>query len=101
MSHADYIAGCDEDQLKRLVEMANERITKIRESGWVKLWTVNVSWANVAWFVEEDHQKAVDYVCRAVKKAGEKAPGKGIEVQLSLERYRPEEVAGLIATKEA
>jgi hypothetical protein len=96
VSHAEYVAGCDESQLTNLIEQANARLTKIRESGWVRLWTVNVSWANVAWFPEADHQAAVDYACEAIKKAAVKAPGKGIEVEVSLERYRPEEVAGLL-----
>jgi len=98
MSHKDYISGCDEDQLNRLIEMAKARVKEISESGWVKLWVVSIGWGNVAWFREDKHAAAVEYACAATRADAMQHPGKPVEMEVSLARYRPEEVARLLAT---
>lgn len=97
LSHEEYVAGCDEGQLENLVERANARLEKIRKSGWVKLWTVSIGWSNVAWFVEQEHGAAVDFARDAVAAEARRRPAKGIEMEVKLENFRPEEVAGLLA----
>lgn len=97
LSHEEYVAGCDEGQLENLIERANVRLEKIRSSGWVKLWTVSIGWSNVAWFAEQEYGAAVDFARAAVGNEALRLPGKAIEMEVKLERYRPEEVAGLLA----
>ena len=97
MSHAEYVAGCDEEQLKALIEAANARLQALEQSGWVKLWTVNASWANIAWFREDEHSNAVECASRALKARAEEYPGRASQVEISLEQYRPEEVGELLA----
>jgi hypothetical protein len=97
MSHAEYVANLDEDQLANLIEQARARIASIEQSGWVKLWTVNINWANTAWFAEGDHAPAIEHACKSIKALGAKQPGKSVEMNISLEKYRPDEVAALVA----
>lgn len=97
VSIPDYVAGCDEDQLANLISKANARLEEIKKAGWVRLWTLNVSWANVAWFAEDDYQAAVEHLCDLTREAGAKHPGKDIEIEMSLERYRPDEVERLLS----
>jgi hypothetical protein len=99
MSHAEYVAGCDEDQLRSLIVHANARLKVLQESGWVRLWTVSVGWANVAWFTEADHPQAVSIACAAVQKEVSKHPGKEVEMEVRLVCYRPEEAARLLMQK--
>jgi hypothetical protein len=96
VSHADYVAKCDEDQLKNLIERAEARLTEIRSSGWVKLWTVQHGWANVAWFSESNYGAAVSHMFSILREEAAKPNGRGFSLELSLEKYRPEEVGDLI-----
>lgn len=100
MSHAEYVAKCDEDQLRSLIEHANGRIKKLQESGWVNLWTVSIGWANVAWFAEDDYAKAIVAALEAVRKDVESQSGKELEMEVRLVGYRPEEAARLLKTKD-
>jgi hypothetical protein len=97
LSHEEYVAGCDESQLQNLIERANARLEKIRKSGWIKLWTVSIGWANVAWFEEREHGAAVAFARDAVAAEALRRPAKGIEMEVKLESFRPEEVPGLLA----
>lgn len=99
MSHAEYVAKFDEDQLSNLIEQAAARREDLRQSGWVKLWVVNIGWANIAWFAESEHAAAVERASAEVKKAAAKRPGHGIEMEISLEKYRPNEAARLLASR--
>lgn len=96
MSHKEYIEKCDEDQLNSLIEHANQRLTQIKQSGWVKLWTVSVGWANVAWFEESDYAAAVARASAEVGIEAARRPNTDVNVGIELERFRPEEVAGLL-----
>ena len=96
MSHAEYVAKLDESQLTNLIEQATARREDIRQSGWVKLWQVSIGWANVAWFSESDHAAAVEFARTAVQERVAKYPGKGIEMEVSLERFRPDDAANLL-----
>lgn len=99
-SLAEYVAECDEDQLINLIQRADARLVAIRQSGWVKLWTVSINWANVAWFAEDDYAAAVAWACTAFAEEAEAKTGKaGVEMEVKLERYRPDEVAGLLTRK--
>lgn len=97
MSHEEYVAECDEDQLRNLIERANARIEKLSKSGWAKLWTVTIGWANVGWFAEDDHASAVEFAQDVLAADARRNPGKGLELEVKLERYRPEEVPQLLA----
>lgn len=97
MSNAEYVAKLDEDQLTNLIEQATARRESIRQSGWVKLWTVSVGWANIAWFPEGEHATAVKRACDEVLKSAAKHPGRPIEMEVSLENYRPVDVADLLS----
>lgn len=96
MSHVDYVAKCDEEQLAELVRVANAQIKKIQESGWVRLWTVNVGWSNIAWYRADQRAEAVQHAFRAVAAFAQKWPDSTIEMEISLERYRPSEAADLL-----
>jgi hypothetical protein len=96
MSHAEYVAKLDESQLTNLIEQATARREDIRQSGWVKLWQVSIGWANVAWFAEEDREAAVEFARNAVQEYAAKWPGKGVEMEVSLERFRPTDAADLL-----
>lgn len=98
VSHAEYVAGCDEDQLGNLIHQANKRLEAIRKSGWVKLWTVSINWASVAWFPDDDYAAAVTWACGAVAEEAKSSTGKGgVEMEITSARYRPEEAAELVA----
>ncbi|MFK3741062.1 hypothetical protein [Massilia sp. TN1-12] len=97
VSIPDYVAQCDEDQLHNLVSQANRRIDEIKKTGWVRLWTLNVSWANLAWFAEDDYEAAVEHVAELVKKSAMKHPNTDIEITMTRERYRPDEVERLLS----
>jgi hypothetical protein len=96
VSTTEYVEKLDEDQLDFLIEAARARKRRIEESGWVKLWTINIGWANVAWFEEGAYEFAIERACAEVKRAAAKG-SKGIEMEVKLDRYRPEEVADLLA----
>lgn len=96
MSNAEYVATLDEDQLTNLIEQATARRENIRQSGWVKLWQVSIGWANIAWFPESEHVAAVEFACGKVNEYAAKLPGKGVAMEVSLERFRPVEVADLL-----
>lgn len=97
MSHEEYTAACSEDQLVSLVEWANIRLKKIRSSGFINLWVVSIGWGNVAWFAESDYVAAIDYACKAVKAKSMKLGSKGVEMEVKLDQFRPDEVAELLA----
>jgi hypothetical protein len=100
VSTTEYIDKLDEDQLDFFIEAARARKKKIEESGWVKLWVVSIGWANVAWFPADAYEAAVSCACAEVKREAAKG-NKGIEMELQLDRFRPEEVADLIARSKA
>ena len=96
MSHADYIAKCDEDQLRRLVEMAQAKLKQMSEAGWVNLWVVSDDSINYGWFAKEDYSKALSFLYR---EAGEVAAKRGArEFTVRMERYRPDEADELMAS---
>lgn len=97
MSHATYIADLDEDQLTNLIEQATARREAIRQSGWIKLWTLSMGCGNLAWFVEADYSAAVQEAALLLAQVGAKHSGSAIELQIHLERYRPDEVAELLS----
>lgn len=101
MSNAEYVTNLDEDQLSNLIEKATARREEIRQSGWVKLWVVNIGWANVAWFAEDEHAAAVEHACTEVRKAAAKRPGHGISMEVSQERFRPNDAAELLGSRSA
>ncbi len=96
MSHAEYCAKCDEDQLQSLIEHANARLKVLNESGWVKLWTVSFGWGNIGWFAEDDYESAVALACKVMAREAKNCPNKAIEVEVSIDRCRPEEAVRLI-----
>lgn len=95
MSHADYLARCDEDQLICLVEMANGRLEQIRQTGWVKLWVVSDDCINLGWFEQPDYRLALDFLSEAGMSAASK--NKTLELGVRLAKYRPDEAAALVA----
>lgn len=95
MSHADYIAKCDEDQLICLVEMANGRLEQIRQTGWVKLWVVSDDCVNLGWFEQSDYAAALEFLAQAGAKAATNS--KPLELGVRLAKYRPDEAATLVA----
>lgn len=101
MSIAEYVAKLDEDQLSNLIEKATARREDIRQSGWVKLWVVNIGWANVAWFPEGERDAAIEHACAEVKKEAAKRPRHGITMEVSQERFRPNDAADLLAPRKA
>ena len=102
MSNAEYVAKLDEDQLSNLIEHATARREKIRQAGWVKLWVVTVNWANVAWFELDDYEAAVARACEEVKnEAVRSGARKPVEMELRMDRFRPDELADLLAPRRA
>lgn len=99
-SHAEYVAGCDEEQLENLIEQASARLDVLRTSGWVRLWTVSLGWGNVAWFPESEFAVAADFAQGAVTREAAQALQQGIELELKLKKYRPAEVPELLAETE-
>lgn len=94
-SHRDYVKDQDEQQLHHLIEVANQRIKAIKESGFTTVWTVSEGWANHGWFAESDYEQAcafaIDYAENQFKK------GRGIEdLSIRKENIRPQEALELI-----
>jgi len=96
MSNSDYIAKLDKYQLEDLIEQATDRLTDIRQSGWVRLWTVSINDINIAWFPEDKHSAAVEFACKEVWRAVDERPDKCVEMEVSLEHYRPNKAADLL-----
>lgn len=94
MSHAEYIAKCDEDQLICLVEMANAKLKQIREAGYVKLWVVSDEHLHLAWFQEKDYSLALEYLVRAGAESATK--GRPSPLDIRLKKFRPDEAEGLV-----
>ena len=99
MSHADYLAPLDEDQLERLIELAQQRLSGIREGGCVTLWVVAVGGACVAFFRLDEYREAVSELqYLGMQKADS---GKEYELALDTGRYRPEEAAEVLRSTQA
>lgn len=94
MSHAEYIASCDEHQLIRLVEMANERLKEIREAGYVKLWVVSDDCLHLAWFEQTEYLAALAYLGQTGLDL--QAKGRPSQLEVRLKKFRPEEAAQLV-----
>ena len=92
MSHQEYVADCDEDQLVRLIELAQEKLKTIREGGWVKLWVVSADYANHAW--SDNYDEAIKHLRRVVEQHAN--AGRHVEIHLTEGRYRPAEAAELL-----
>lgn len=96
MSHQDYIAKLDEDQLVRLVELSEDKLKAIRAGGWVELWVVGTDSANYFWF--DDFAKAAVCLVAQVTEAASK--GRPVEQRLDRQRFRQEEAAQLLEDTE-
>lgn len=94
MSHKDYCAALDEDQLSSLIEHANSRINSLKSEGWETLWVVCDSWSNLAWFHESEHAKALEKMIELAKKNS--SPDKPCEWGIQFERVRPSEALVLL-----
>lgn len=94
MSHAEYIAPCDEFQLIALVELANERLKEIREAGYVKLWVVSDDFMHFAWFEQSEYPAALAYLSQTGLDL--QAKGRPTQLEVRLKKFRPEEAAQLV-----
>jgi len=94
MSHAEYIASCDEEQLHHLVELATAKLKEMRESGWVKLWVVSDDWMNHGWFPLSDYAAALQFL--TATGLGLAAKGKAGQLGIRASKFRPEEAAKLV-----
>lgn len=94
MSHQEYIAQLDEEQLDRLIELAQGKLKAIRDSGWVRLWVVGTDSINYAWFSVDDYAGAVAELGQLGKKFA--AEGKFEELSLENTAYRPGEAKSLL-----
>jgi hypothetical protein len=95
MSHAEYIASCDEEQLEHLVELANAKLKEMREAGWVKLWVVSDDWMNHGWFPLNDYAAALQFLTTTGLDMA--AKGKAGQLGIRPSKFRPEEAAKLVA----
>lgn len=95
VSHAEYVADQDEDQLSNLINEAQARRTKLRESGWVKTLVVSDDSCNLGWFSIDDYESAGKLL---LAEAHARISRK-VEFELCINKgsYRPEEAAQLIA----
>lgn len=89
MGHAEYIKDLDEGQLARLVEVAQERISEIRDQGWVGLWLVSTDGGNLAYFASDDYSRAVSFMAAAGAQMA--ADGNPEPLQLEEIKRRPDE----------
>lgn len=94
MSHEEYIAGCDAEQLRSLVVMANERMKEIQQSGWVNLWVVSDEWCNRCWFSEDQHREAFDKMIEFA--SADYKSGESITWSVEKTRMRPVEAAEVL-----
>ena len=95
VSHAEYVADQDEDQLSNLINEAQARRTKLRESGWVKTLVVSDDSSNLGWFAIDDYESAGKFL---LSKAHDRISKKAVfELCINEVKYRPEEAASLIA----
>lgn len=99
MSHAEYIAGCDEFQLIGLVELANERLKEIREAGYVKLWVVSDEHLHLAFFDKSEYPAALAYLGQTGLDL--QAKGRPAQLEVRLKKFRPEEAAQLVQDTQA
>jgi len=94
MSHQDYIAECDEDQLESLIDLAKARAKAIKESGWVTLWVVSDDWCNRFWFAEDQHQEAFAKMIELAH--ADYKPGQNINWNVQKTRARPDEAVEML-----
>jgi hypothetical protein len=88
MSHQEYCAGLDEDQLQNLIEHAQCRIKSIQSEGWVFVWVV-ADYCNRAWYPIDQHEKALDKMIELAR--AEAKPDRGCEWSIDRIRMRPSE----------
>lgn len=96
MSHAEYVAKLDEDQLTSLIEHAQGRLQALRTAGWTLLWVVGTDMTNSYWF--NDYAKAA--VCLGEVALASAVNKKDMPLTLEYKRYRPEEAKDLLAETE-
>lgn len=92
MSHAEYCAKLDEDQLDSLIEHARSRQDALKSEGWVSVWVV-ADHCNRAWFPIDKREEAVSKMIDLIQQA-RKNPGP-IEFSVQQDRMRPSEAAVL------
>lgn len=96
MSHQHLIDTLNESQVARLIELAQAKLSGLKNSGWVYLWVVAHD-TNHAWYAESDYRAAVE----GLGVLGEKflSAGDSRELSLELVPYRPVEAVRLLAQK--
>lgn len=99
MSHAEYIATCDEEQLVHLVELANTKLKQLREAGWVKLWVVSDDYMNLGWFYLTDYAAALQFLTETGLNLA--AQGKPRQLGIRSSKFRPEEAEKLVMETQA
>lgn len=99
MSHSEYIASCDEEQLEHLAELVNEKLKELREAGWVKLWVVSDDWMNYGWFPLSDYAAALQFLTATGLAMA--AKGKAGQLGIRASKFRPEEAAKLVQDTQA
>jgi len=99
MSHAEYIATCDEEQLEHLVELATAKLKHLREAGWVKLWVVSDDYMNLGWFYLTDYPVALQFLAQTGMDLA--AKDKPSQLGIRAFKFRPEEAAQLVQDTQA
>jgi hypothetical protein len=92
MSHAEYCAKLDEDQLDSLIKHANACKESLKAKGWVKVWVV-ADYCNRAWYPLDQHEQAMDKMIELART--EAKSDRGCEWSVKIDRMRPSEAAEL------
>lgn len=92
MSHKEYIDKLDLDQLRYVVEYAQERITGLLERSKTTYWQISDYWINHAYFVESDYARALEFFQKIAKKREDDLE----ELIIKKVKCYPEDVEGLL-----
>lgn len=93
-SHLEYIADKSEEQLRHLIEVAQQRLDNLVHGGWVSLWVVHDDGANRGWFAESDYAGALAFLGQLG--ARHAAQGSAGELGVQTYRVRPVEAESLL-----
>ena len=94
MSHQEYIDSCNEVQLKRLIELAQDRVKIFNGRKKTNYLSVGDDWLNIGLFHMEDYQRALECFGEIYKNRLESGGFDKLSIEVA--QYFPEEVEDIL-----
>lgn len=94
MSHKEYIAKCDGDQLVRLIELAQDKLITIRNRPKKEYFVVSDGWANYGFFELTDYEAALEFFSKNFEHEIDMDCFETLSI--SVVKYAPEDIEDLL-----